>query len=197
MKKVLIYGVLGLLVAVIVLSGRVRTLKREKIRLEANQETLLSDVRYYRTSDSLNAAGVNRLKLTCREFRRHAEELTGTVEGLKLKVKRLQSVSGTGSETRYDIKAAVRDSLVVRDSLIVDTLKCITYKDTWLTFSSCSEGDQFSASIESRDTLITVVHRIPRKFWFIRWGTKAVRQEVISRNPHSRITYTKYIELKR
>lgn len=197
MKKVLIYGVLGLLVAVIVLSGRVRTLKREKIRLEANQETLLSDVRYYRTSDSLNAAGVNRLTLTCREFRRHAEELTGTVESLKLKVKRLQAVSGTGSETQYDIKTAVRDSLVVRDSLIVDTLKCVSYADAWLTFNGCTVGKEFRAEIESRDSLITVVHRIPRKFWFIRWGTKAVRQDVISRNPHSRITYTKYIELKR
>lgn len=196
MKKVLIYGVLGLLVAVIVLSSRVQKLKRENVRLGANQEMLLSDVHYYRTSDSLNAAGVNRLTLTCREFRRHKEELTQAVESLNLKVKRLQSVSQTESDTRYDVRTVVRDSLVIRDSLVVDTLKCITYRDAWLTFSGCSDGDQFSASIESRDSLITVIHRIPRKFWFIRWGTKAIRQEVMSKNPHSRIIFTEYIELK-
>lgn len=197
MKRIMILGSLGLLLAVFILSGMVRKLKRENVRLGANQEMLLSDVRYYRTSDSLNAAGVNRLTLSCREFRRHKEELTQTVESLKLKVKRLQSVSQTGSETRYDVRTVVRDSLVIRDSLIVDTLKCITYRDAWLTFSGCSDGDQFCASIESRDSLITVIHRIPRRFWFIRWGTKAIRQEVMSKNPRSRIIFTEYIELKR
>lgn len=197
MKKVLIYGILGLLLTIIMMSVRIQALKREKIRLKANQETLLSDVRYYRTSDSLNAAGVNRLTLTCREFRKHAEELTGMVESLKLKVKRLQSISQTGSETQYDIKTVVRDSLVIRDSLIIDTLKCVSYADAWLTFNGCADGKEFRAEIESRDSLTTVVHRIPRKFWFIRWGAKAIRQEVISRNPHSRFIYTKYIELKR
>lgn len=197
MKKILIYGVLGLLVAVIVLSSRIQKLKRENVRLGANQEMLLSDVHYYRTSDSLNAAGVNRLTLSCREFRRHKEELTQAVESLNLKVKRLQSVSQIGSEARYDVRTVVRDSLVIRDSLIIDTLKCITYRDAWFTFSGCSDGDQFSASIESRDSLITVIHRIPRRLWFIRWGTKAIRQEVMSKNPHSRIIFTEYIELKR
>ena len=35
------------------------------------------------------------------------------------------------------------------------------------------------------------------RFWFICWGTKAVRQEVTTRNPYSRIIYTEYLELKR
>ncbi|MFR4044610.1 MAG: DUF6549 family protein [Odoribacter splanchnicus] len=41
------------------------------------------------------------------------------------------------------------------------------------------------------------MHRVPRRLWFIRWGTKAIRQEIISRNPYSRIAYTEYIELKK
>lgn len=36
-----------------------------------------------------------------------------------------------------------------------------------------------------------------RRFWFIRWGTKAIRQEVTTRNPYRRISYTEYIELRR
>ena len=58
------------------------------------------------------------------------------------------------------------------------------------------DGDTFSAKIESVDTLQQVVHRIPKKFLFIKWGTKAIRQEVVSSNPHSKIVYTEYIELK-
>lgn len=51
--------------------------------------------------------------------------------------------------------------------------------------------------IESRDTLRQIVHRIPRRFLFIRWGTKALRQEIISSNPHTRIVYSEYIRIER
>ncbi|WP_350308236.1 DUF6549 family protein [Gabonibacter massiliensis] len=51
--------------------------------------------------------------------------------------------------------------------------------------------------MESRDTLVQIVYRVPRKFLFIRWGTKAIRQEVISKNPYSKITYSRYIELRK
>ena len=37
----------------------------------------------------------------------------------------------------------------------------------------------------------------PRRFLFIRWGTKALRQEIISSNPHTRIVYSEYIRIER
>lgn len=37
--------------------------------------------------------------------------------------------------------------------------------------------------------------RVSQRFLFIRWGTKAIRQEVVSSNPHTRIVYTDYIKL--
>jgi len=75
-------------------------------------------------------------------------------------------------------------------------LSCINYQDPYLTFSGSITGKQFSGLIQSRDTIVQVIRRVPRRFWFIRWGTKAIRQEVISKNPYSRIAYTEYIELK-
>jgi len=50
-------------------------------------------------------------------------------------------------------------------------------------------------SLVSRDTLYQVVHRVPRRFLFIRWGTKGIRQEMVNCNPHAEITYSQYIEL--
>ena len=44
---------------------------------------------------------------------------------------------------------------------------------------------------------LLIVHLDPRPIWFFRRGNKAIRQEVTTRNPYSRITYTEYIELKR
>lgn len=171
---------------------------RDRQRLEENQRTLMEDVVYYRTRDSLSAASVGRLTLTNREFRRHADELKQTVDELQLKVRRLQSASRTAVTATYPVEAVLQDTLIVRDTLLVpDTLSRLHYTNPWLTLDGTLDNNVFRGHIESRDTLIQIVHRVPRRFWFIRWGTKAIRQEVTTRNPYSRITYTEYIELKR
>lgn len=170
----------------------------ERQRLEANQHSLMTDVEYYRTRDSLSAAGVERLTLTNREFRRHAEELERSVEDLQLKLRRLQSASRTAVKTAYPVETRLRDTVILRDTLNVrDTVRLLQFENPWLTLDGILEDDIFRGRIESRDTLIQLVHRVPRRLWFIRLGTKAIRQEVTTRNPYSRITFTEYIELKR
>lgn len=194
MRKYLIMVIVVCIAALAFSVKSCMNIKADRERLSDNQRTLMSDVDFYRTKDSLSAASVERLTFTNQEFEAYCGELNKTVESLNLKVKRLQSVSQTGVETKYVVKTIVRDSLLLGRT---DTLKCIDYRDNYLTLSGCADRDQFSGIIESRDTIEQVVHRVPRKFWFIRWGCKAVRQEVVSRNPHSRITFTEYIELKK
>lgn len=196
MKRYLLFTILILTVALVLSVKTCNNYRNDRNRLSDNQRSLLADIDYYRTKDSLSVAGVERLTLTNREFKRYCVELEKTVEKLNLKIKRLQSVSQTVTETEYQVKTEIRDSIVILPGRI-DTLRCIEYRNDYLTLSGCIEDSQFAGLIESRDTIIQVVHRIPRRFWFIRWGTKAVRQEVISKNPYSRITYTEYIELKK
>lgn len=173
-------------------------IKADRNRLSDNQRTLFEQADYYRTKDSLSVASVERLELSKGELEKYCGQLANTCDQLKIKIKRLQSASTSATETDYNIKTIFRDSLVVRDSLVIDTLRCVTYEDAWLSFIGCTtDGINFDAKIQSRDTLITIAHRVPRKFLFFRWGTKAIRQEVISKNPHSKITYTEYIELKK
>lgn len=194
MRKYLIMVIVVCIAALAFSVKSCMNIKADRERLSDNQRTLMSDVDFYRTKDSLSAASVERLTFTNQEFEAYCGELNKTVESLNLKVKRLQSVSQTGVETKYVVKTIIRDSLLPGRT---DTLKCIDYRDNYLTLSGCADRDQFSGIIESRDTIEQVVHRVPRKFWFIRWGCKAVRQEVVSSNPHSRITFTEYIELKK
>ena len=171
--------------------------RTERRRLEANQHSLLTETRLYRTRDSLSAASVEKLTLSNREFRESCEELQQTVSSLELKVRRLQSVSRTSIATARDLTLPVRDTVILHDILPPDTVRLLNFSDPWLTLDGRLQDHVFNGHVESRDTLIQVVHRVPRRFWFIRWGTKAIRQEVLTRNPYSRITYTEYIELKR
>ena len=169
--------------------------RQENDRLSSNQTALFQDISYYRTRDSLSAASVERLTLTKKELEQNCEALARDIKDLKIKLKRVQSVSQASIETEHIIRTVVRDSLIVRDR--VDTLQCIDYHDNYLTLSGCIEHNHFSGHIMSRDTLLQVIHRVPHRWWFIKWGTKAVRQEIVSKNPHTHVVYSRYIELKR
>lgn len=194
MRKLLIYINMALLVAVVSLSCWLGNVRTEKKRLANNQEALLTDVEYYKTESGKNAASVLKLELSKSELERHCQDLTKTVEDLNIKISRIQSASTTVTKTEVEIQTVVRDSIVYRDLPI--SIKVINWRDPWIKLNGVLDGDTFSAKIESVDTLQQVVHRNPKKFLFIKWGTKAIRQEVVSSNPHSKIVYTEYIELK-
>lgn len=197
MRKILIYAVIFLSILAAVLYWQLNEVKTEKKRLANNQEALLTDVETYKTEAGKNAASVLRLELSKSELEKYNKDLTQTVSDLKIKISRIQSVSTTATSTDYSITTPVRDSIVYRDRLIPDTLKRITYNDAWLDLDGTIQKGIFSGNIQSRDTLVQIVHRIPKKFLFFKWGTKAIRQEVTTKNPHSKIVYTQYIELKR
>lgn len=195
MRKVLVYANIVLVISVLVLSFSLNNAKEEKKRLTNNQESLLSDIQYYKTESGKNAASVQKLELTKSELEKHCIDLTQTVEDLGIKVKRLQSVANTITKTEVEIQTVVRDSIVYRDRPV--NLKIINWKDPWISLDGVLDGKNFSAKIESIDTLSHVAHRVPKKFLFFRFGTKAVRLEVVNKNPHSQIIYTEYIELKK
>lgn len=197
MNKYLLGLVVVLLVAFSITINRCSSLKEDRNRLSNNQRSLLEQVSFYRTKDSLNAAGIERLTLTTNELKSYFPELTETVRNLDIKVKRLQSAAQTATEASYPIVTPIRDSIVIRDTVEVPmTLKCLDFDNTYIRISGCEEEGLFKGNIHTVDTLVQVVHRVPRKFWFIKWGTKAIRQEVVSKNPFSKITFTEYIELK-
>lgn len=194
MRKLLIYINMALLLAVVSLSCWLGNVRTEKKRLANNQEALLTDVEYYKTESGKNASSVLKLELSKSELEKHCQDLTKTVDDLNIKISRIQSASTTVTKTEVEIQTVVRDSIVYRDLPI--SVKVINWRDPWIKLNGVLDGDTFSAKIESVDTLHQVVHRIPKKFLFIKWGTKAIRQEVVSSNPHSKIVYTEYVELK-
>lgn len=78
-----------------------------------------------------------------------------------------------------------------------DTLKTFRWHDPWIRIEGSIARDSVRCRVSSVDTLRQVIHRIPRRFLFIRWGTKALRQEIVSSNPHTRIVYAEYVRIER
>lgn len=195
MKKRLL-TVIGVLVLFLIASVvALRKARAEKERLEANQTALLSQVEYYTTKNGKSAADVRKLTLTVDELKQYNATLKKTADDLGIKLKRVQSASTTGVKTEVKFITQVRDSIVYRDSIIVP-VKAFTWRDPWTDVVGVIERDSVDLSVSSVDTLTTIVHKIPHKFWFIKWGCKAIKQTVVSSNPHTKITYTEYIEVK-
>lgn len=72
----------------------------------------------------------------------------------------------------------------------------IHWSDEWVSLTLTPQSDGTHLQFVSHDTLTQVVHRIPYKWWIFRWGTKALRQEIRSSNPHTKLVFSEYIEIE-
>jgi hypothetical protein len=111
-----------------------------------------------------------------------------------VRLRREESIATAATKSEVTFEAPRYDTVVVRD-IVRDTLSLFRWSDSWVTLEGCTRGEEVECHIESIDTLRQVVHRVPHRWWFIRYGTKAIRQEIVSSNPHTRIVYADYIEL--
>lgn len=195
MNKISIYLIGILSLSVVTLYWQLDKTITEKQRLSNNQEALLSDLDHYKTESGKNAASVQKLELTKSELEKYNVDLKETISDLNLKINRIQAAATTATQSNYKIKTVVKDSIVYRDVPV--KLQRIDFRDPYIDLTGTIDSGTFSGDITTRDTLVQIIHRVPKKFLFIKYGTKAIRQEVVSKNPYSKIVYTEYIELKK
>ena len=174
------------------------TLSSDREKYIQDRTSLLENISFFRTKDSLSAAEVYRLTLDRNEFERKCANLTDLCEDLKIKIKRLKSATSTITKSTYAISAKAVDSIRIIDSvrLVLDTIRCYEYSDSYISFLACNLTDTLNVNIEVCDTIDQLVYKVPRKFLFFKYGCKGIRQSVVSQNPYTKIIYTEYIELK-
>ena len=193
MKKYLIVYAL-LTTAIIVVGGRILWGGNE--RHKSNSEALMQSVEHYRTAANEAAASVQILRLRCGEFEELRAADAEKIRQMGLKIRRLESAAKSVVQTKVEVVAPVRDTVIVRDTVhTTDTLRLFRWQDSWVTIDGVIDNDSVTCSLRSVDTLRQVVYRVPRRFWFIKFGTKAIRQHITSSNPHTDIVYTEYIDI--
>lgn len=174
----------------------IRGLTAENRRLEANHATLLGEVELYRTKAGESAASVGVLTLQLDEMREQRAADARRIRDLDIRLRRAESYARNVTTSSYEATMPLRDSIIVRDTLR-DTVRIFLGGDVWSRVAGVIRGDSLRYSVQSIDTLFQVVHRVPRRFLFFRYGTKAIRQEIVSSNPHTRLVYSEYVELSR
>ena len=179
-------------------------LRGESERTKENQDVLLHNgrVEIGRTQSGRPRASVQAITLKTSDLKRRPDSLLAVnKKELKIKNSRIMAAATTSTTTQVDVKAAIRPvphdtcSRILSGSYRPPDVSQVSWSDPWITLRGEIEGDSMQVHIESRDTLQMVVHRIPKKFLFFRYGTKGVRMDVVSQNPHTQLSYPKIILL--
>lgn len=194
--------------ALVVAFKECHDLRGESERTKENQDILLHNgrVEIGRTQSGRPRASVSAITLKTSDLKRNPDSLLAVNrKELKIKKSRIMAAATTSTTTQVDVKAAIRpvphDDTCSRSLSGLyrppDVSQTVSWSDPWITLRGEIEGDSMQVHIESRDTLQMIVHRVPKKFLFFRYGTKGVRMEVVGQNPHSQLSYPKIIVFKK
>jgi hypothetical protein len=211
MKKIIIKIAIAAvaILALLLASHKIRTLKEDNERLLSNQEilltqkqTIMAESQAYKVSDSLNAAKVSGLQFTLNEYKKYRAQDFQLIEQLKVKKSDLQKVIDSQIETINSLSAKLDDSIRI-DTItnIADTLKCFNYKSKWTDVSGCIDlkRENINIQIKNRESLKIVETVVYKRFLGFLWKTNKVKGrqvDVISENPNTTITNLDYVSVK-
>lgn len=178
--------------------------QREAHSMNEDQNVLMHNgkVEIGQTQAGKPMASVSAMSLKPSSLKRNPDSLLAvTSKDLKIKPRRMVAAIRTSSLATADIHAAITTDSIYdeadKDSNVLLSYprspQQVSWSDPWMSLRGIIRGDSFTARIESRDTLQMIIHRVPRKFLFFRYGTKGVRMDVVSQNPHTRLSYPKVI----
>jgi hypothetical protein len=202
MNKLKIYIILGVIIISLIgtiafLANRLKKEKAEKELYQKNTGILMSEIGTYKANDSLNVVSIGRLELKLSEYKKFRAEDLKLINSLNIDKKRLEQITTAQSQTIYELKGSVRDSLIYVDNFVTDTLRCLDIANKWFDLHGCiNKVNEFSGTFVNRDSLIYVEHVVPKKFLFFRWGVKERRQEILSKNPNTKIVDAEYISIR-
>lgn len=200
MKKYLFLAAVAIVAALAVIwaDRKIEQLTAERDRYAGNTTALLSDIERYRVRDSLNAARVQSLELTVKEYERFRADDAALIKQLKQRNRDLAAVNKTQSQTIIDLRAVPRDTVVlVRDSIITPAV-AVHCGDAWYNFDGILTKDEFTGKMEHRDSLLLVESvRYKRFLW---WKTKRIKDrqlDCVSKSPHNSIIGLEYVVIEK
>ena len=196
---VLAVVIIAAAISVVWADRTINRLTAERDKYRNNTETLLSDVETYRVRDSLNAARVQSLELSVKEFERFRAADAALIKQLKARNRDLAAVNKTQSQTIIELQAAPRDTFIVRDSIPIPAV-AVHCGDAWFDFSGVLTRDEFTGKLEHRDSLLLVETVQYKRFLGFLWRTNKVKNrqlDCVSKSPHNSIKGLEYVVIEK
>lgn len=193
MKKALILTIATALLLLIGGGWIILRQRSENRRLADNNRTLSERLAHTSALANSQRLSIGRLRMTAGEL----EELRPThaqrIEQLGVSLRNTRALTLAATHTLLDTLLPPPPSPERLSDSISSPLH---WSDEWVSLTLTPHHDGTHLHLVSHDTLTQVVHRIPHKWWIFRWGTKALRQEIHSSNPHTKLVFSEYIEIE-
>lgn len=196
-------GVAVLLAAILLFCAgqqrRIKQLAAERDKYRNNTETLLADVETYRVRDSLNAARVQALELTKKEYERFRAEDAALIRELKARNRDLAAVNKTQTQTIIELRDTPRDTVIIRDSVKIPAM-LLHCGDEWYDFDGLLSNNEFTGILVNRDSLLVAETVKYRRFLGFLWKTKRIENrelECLSKNPHTQIVGMEHVVIEK
>lgn len=187
-----------------------RKLSADRNRLLQNQTQLLqaqdNTPDTTRTADGRSQLTTPTLTLKHSEFLASGDPLLQRARAMHINPSRINQAATAAAETHINITTPI-------------TTDTFTYTDPYTTLTGIIHADSSTLSIPNtpsvilpptstlqqriqlqlttHDTLDIIVHRIPRRFLFLRFGCRAVKLTISSRNPNTHLTYARFYKIQK
>lgn len=196
MRKVTVIGFVLLAAAVCVLWHRNVRLRGERDRYRSNTEVLMSDMKRLRVDSATMAVDVKGLRLNVEEYKRLRRGDAEKIKAMGVKLRRLQAAARHEVVVSGPIDAAVRDTVVVRDTvpLVRQKVEMIT---PHIRLTGLIEDSRLKGEIRVPVTLHQAIWIEYKRRWLFWKKAKAVHQRITSDNPYVEIEYTEYIQIEK
>lgn len=201
MKKYLFLAAVAIVAALAVIwaDRKIERLTDERDKYRSNTESLLSDVERFKVRDSLNAARVQSLELTAKEYERSHAEDAALIKSLKGKNRDLQAILDAQTQTIVELSTRPVDTLIIRDSVKIPAIS-LHCGDEWYDFDGLLADGEFSGTMVSRDSLVAAETVKYKRFLGFLWKTKKIKDrriDILSRNPHTEIKDVSFVRIEK
>ena len=175
---------------------KVVRLKQERDRHEQNSDALLSDLKRWQVDSATMATDVKTLRLSVDEFKRYRTSDLAKIKEMGIKIKHLEAAAKHEIEVNAPIHAAIRDSVVVRDS-VTTQVQAVSMVNPFIQLHGVIELDSLIGSVHLPVTLRQTVWIEYKRRWLFWKKVKAVHQVITTDNPYVEVKYSEFIHIQK
>lgn len=195
MRKVAVVAFIVLGAAVCLLWHRNVRLREERDRYRSNTEALMSDMKRMQVDSATVAVDVKGLRLSVEEYKRLRTEDAAKIKAMGVKIRNLQVAAKHEIEVSGPINAALRDTVIIRDTVPIVRQK-VEMITPHIQLTGLIENGRLKGEIRIPVTLQQAVWIEYKRRWIFWKRVKAVHQTLSSDNPYVQIEYSEYIAIQ-
>lgn len=197
--KIIAIIIIILIISIISNIALLRSLEKNRNQKEVYRKDLIIYKDGLETMKDKNGHLITKngiLQLRINDIREmYNKEVVQTLKDMNIRLRKMESISFTGTESIHEIKTTLIDSIRIIDAEM-QTIKYIDYKSEWLDFYQIQYGNLAETKIVKRDSIIQVVYE-SRKSGFILCRPFKKRppleQKIRMADPNTIVKYNKYI----